>query len=119
MKFLSAFALSAVLGMGLAGCGSASAPSNAATSASAQHSGHKKGHLKRRRVHGKVASVNSAAIAVVNKKGKTITFVLSSKTKYKIKKTPSTLSNVKTGMVVTVVGKTIQGRLTALLVRMP
>ena len=96
------------LTVSLAGCGASAAKTSAtatgtsaSTSASHTVKPHKK-HKKLMRVHGTVTAVTSTTLTVNNKKGKTFTFALTSKTKYRLKKASSSLSAVKTGIKVVV-----------------
>ena len=115
-----------VLSLGLAGCGTSasvsttsSAPATSSSTSTAHH--HKKAKKPANRVvaHGKIANLSATTIGITNKKGKTITFALTSTTKYKQKKTTIAASALKVGQTATVVGKKTSGNPTALVVRIP
>lgn len=107
----------------LAGCGttqaSQSAPpaqSSTPTSKKASHHGHKRHRLLR--AHGTVTTVNASTLSIRTKKGKTLTFTLTSKTKYRMKKAASSLTAVKSGGKVVVAARHSKtGQLTAVVVR--
>ncbi len=103
----------------LAGCGTTQAsPStppaqtSASTSKKASHHAHKRHKLLRAR--GTVTTVNASTLSIRTKKGKTLTFALTSKTKYRMKKATSSLTAVKPGgTVVVAAGHSKTGPLTA------
>ena len=115
---------SALVMIALAGCGTTQAspstpPAHSSTSTSkkASHHAHKRHRLLR--AHGTVTTVNASTLSIRTKIGKTLTFTLTSKTKYRMKKTASSLTAVKPGATVTVAARrSTTGPLTALVVRL-
>lgn len=94
----------------LAGCGTTQAshstpPTQTATptSKTASHHGHKRHKLLR--AHGTVITVTTSSLSIRTKKGKTLTFTLTSKTKYRMKKALSSLTAVKAGVTVVVAAR--------------
>lgn len=113
---------SVLLMLMVAGCGATTAShstqSHTSSSASTKlaHRGHKRNKL--RRVRGTVTSVTATALTIHTKKGKVFTAVLTSKTKYRMKKVTSSWSTVKVGGSVVIVTRGSQAASpTAVIVR--
>lgn len=102
---LGGIAAALMLVAGATGCGAAAPPANAGVPASVSASAH---HHKRTgiiRVRGQVASLTAHTIAVTTRKGRSLTFAITSVTKYRKQRAPILPSAVPLGATVVVVAK--------------
>lgn len=125
-SFIPSVMIAAGLVIGITGCGQASSSpsstkSTVSSTAQTSHSskGHKKKHPRRhgRIGRGTVTAITTNQLQIKNKKGKIVTFTLSSKTHYRAKKARSAFSAVKRGISVVVRASKVHGKLAAHVVR--
>jgi hypothetical protein len=115
-KYLALAGIVSVIGLSAAGCGSSQEATVATPHSAAKRVHH--AHVKRLRVKGAVSQVSVSQDKVKNRKGKILTEILGTHTKYRQKKVTITLSKITAASTVIVTYKKISGRDTASLVRL-
>lgn len=115
--FPSAIVATALV-MGVAGCGQSTSNTVSTSTASSAHAKHSATtHKKHPILRGKVVAISTSQLQIKNKKGKTFTFSLSSKTHYREKKITIASSAVKVGSSVAVRSTKSHGQRVAHVVR--